>query len=159
MLLISNAEITDTVYNAIKCGIYCLALVEHRVVFLNESQLVSFCPCVWEFNVISGSQRIDVLSRMGGMIAAHWPHLLAAQGYCLPTSSENVQPTFDWNWNEEIQEHVIWLQGWSAGSTQSHRRSGIGNIRYACIAGGYSIGLETSIISPQLEWENKPRWI
>lgn len=40
---------------------------------------------------------------------------------------------------------MIWLRGWSAVSTQSHKRTGIRNIRYACIAGGYSIGLETAL--------------
>lgn len=54
---------------------------------------------------------------------------------------------------------MIWLQGWSAVLTQSHRQSSIRTIRYACIAVGYSRGLETSIISQQLEYETTVNWV
>lgn len=49
----------------------------------------------------------------------HGLTLWLPKGYSSPTSSENIQPTFDWNWNEEIQERVVWLQGWSAVSTNA----------------------------------------
>lgn len=52
-----------------------VGLFEHRMVYSNES-FVSFCPCVWQFNMLSGPQIINVLSCTAALIATLWPHTL-----------------------------------------------------------------------------------
>lgn len=73
----------------------------HWTVCSNESRLVSLCPCVWEFCMLSGPQILDVLSCEAALIATLWPYTL-----WLPKAhiKSNIPPKFDWNWNEKIQE-------------------------------------------------------
>lgn len=127
-------------------------LFEPPIVLSSDSQLVSFCPCVWEFYMLSGPQILDVLSCTAGLIAAHWPHTLR-----LPKATPRPHQVKCWA--------KIWLKlEWrdtracemASGMKCSRRQNGIRNIRYACIAAGYSTGLETSIISQQLEYETRP---
>ena len=148
-------KITATSHNTMKCGNFLWGI--GWATWILTRILLSLCVRMRRVLRSDDNRCPFMHGRPDSHTLASYP--LAAQGNSAPASSQTSDQKFDWNWNEEIQEHVIWLRGWSAVSTQSHRRSAIRNIRYACIAGGYSMGLESGIISRWLDCENRPRWV
>lgn len=152
---VGGKKITATSHNTMKCGNFFWGI--GWATWILTRILLSLCVRMQRVLRSEDNRCPFMHGRPDSHTLASYP--LAAQGNSAPASSQTLDQKFDWNWNEEIQEHVIWLRGWSAVSTQSHRRSAIRNIRYACIAGGYSMGLETGIISRWLDCENRPRWV